>query len=130
MGWMGVGRSPNSHSGIDEAMRWQLVTLARRVNARISTFSQDRPTKWRPNEVRNPDGVLDTHFTESTAWELIATRLENGEEVEVIELNQPKGAKGYVMLIDLGSDVPDLYVKLQLGAGKIFGRSFHYSDPG
>ncbi len=110
-------------------MRWQLVTLARRVNARISIFSQDRPTKWRPNEVRNPDGVLDTHFTESTAWELIATRLENGEEVEVIELNQPKGAKGYVMLIDLGSDVPDLYVKLQLGAGKIFGRSFHYSDP-
>ncbi len=127
---MGVGRSPNSHPGIDEAMRWQLVTLARRVNARVSTFSRDRPTKWRPNEVRNPDGVLDTHFTESTAWELIATRLENGEEVEVIELKQPKGAKGYVMLIDLGSDVPDLYVKLQLGAGKIFGRSFHYSEPG
>ena len=61
---------------------------------------------------------------------MIATRLENGEEVEVIELNQPKGAKGYVMLIDLGSDVPDLYVKLQLGNGKIFGRSFHYSEPG
>ena len=74
--------------------------------------------------------MLDTHFTPSTAWELIATRLENGEEVEVIELNQPRGAKGYVMLIDLGSDVPDLYVKLQLGAGKIFGRSFHYSEPG
>ena len=34
------------------------------------------------------------------------------------------------MLIDLGSDVPDLYVKLQLGAGKIFGRSFHYSEYG
>ena len=127
---MGVGRSPNSHPGIDEATRRQLVILARRVNTRTSEFSRDRPTDWRPNEVRNPDGVLDTHFTPSTAWELIATRLENGEEVEVIELNQPRGAKGYVMLIDLGSDVPDLYVKLQLGAGKIFGRSFHYSEPG
>ena len=127
---MGVGRSPNSHPGIDEATRRQLVILARRVNARSSEFSRDRPTDWRPNEVHNPDGVLDTHFTSSTAWELIATRLENGEEVEVIELNQPRGAKGYVMLIDLGSDVPDLYVKVQLGAGKIFGRSFHYSEPG
>ena len=34
------------------------------------------------------------------------------------------------MLIDLGSHVPKLYVKLQLGSGKIFGRSFHYSEHG
>ena len=91
-------------------------------------FSRDRPTDWRPTEVRNPDGLLDAHFTDSTAWELIAARLEVGAEVEVIELRQPPGAKGYVMKMELGTDVPKLYVKLQLGAGKIIGRSFHYSE--
>lgn len=125
---MREGRDHGDSAVIDQATRRQLVTLARRRDARIATFSRDRPTDWRPTEVRNAHGVLDTHFTDSTAWELIAARLEQGEEVSVIELRQPKGATGYVMLIDLGSDVPELYVKLQLGAGKIFGRSFHYSD--
>ena len=32
------------------------------------------------------------------------------------------------MKIDLGQSVPKLYIKLQLGRGKIFGRSFHYSE--
>lgn len=105
-----------------------MALLARRRTARISEFKRHRPTDWRPGQVRNPDGLLDTHFTDSTAWELIATRLEHGQEVTVIDLNRPTGAKGYVMMIDLGSDVPRLYIKLQMGAGKIFGRSFHYSE--
>lgn len=83
---------------------------------------------WRPTEVRNPTAVLDTHFTEETAWEFIASRLEAGEEVEVIELKKPPGAKGYVMKIALGSDLPKLYVKLSMGSARVFGRSFHYSE--
>lgn len=117
-----------SQAGIDEETRHQLVVLARRSAARITVFRRDRPTDWRPGKVRNPDGLLDTHFTDASAWELIATRLEHGEEVRVIELQMPKGAKGYVMTIDLGPNVPALYVKLQLGSGKIIGRSFHYSE--
>lgn len=105
-----------------------MALLARRSTARISEFKPHRPADWRPGQVRNPDGLLDTHFTDSTAWELIATRLEHGQEVTVIDLRKPKGAKGYVMKIDLGPDVPRLYIKLQLGAGKIIGRSFHYSE--
>ena len=126
---MSSGRG-GSHAGIDDETRRQLVILARRPRARNSDFSPDQPTDWRPSQVRNPDGVLDKHFTASTAWELIAARLEGGEEVEVIELSQPKGTKGYVMRIDLGSDLPELYVKLQLRPGKIIGRSFHYSEHG
>lgn len=118
----------NLPSGIDEAIRHDLVVLARRSEARRYKFTRHRPTDWRPDEVRNPHGLLDTYFTDSTAWELIATRLEQGQEVTVIEMNQPKGAKGYVMSIDLGPDVPCLYIKLELGPGKIFGRSFHYSE--
>ena len=123
---MANGRD-DAHGGIDEARRRELVVLARRPRARTSAFSRERPSDWRPNEVQNPNGILDSHFTDSTAWELIAERLEAGEEVEVIELRTPPGTSGYVMRIQLGSDLPELYVKLQLGAGKVFGRSFHYS---
>lgn len=114
--------------GIDEATRRQLVDRARRQRSRTAAFTKDRPTDWRPTEVRNPNGVLDPYFTDSTAWEFIASRLETGEEVEVIDLQQPAGAKGYVMKIDLGLGLPELYVKLQLGASKVIGRSFHYSE--
>lgn len=104
------------------------MVLARRSGARESAYSRSRPTDWRPDDVRNPTGLLDGNFTDLTAWEFVASRLEEGEEVEVIDLRQPPGAKGYVMKIDLGAGVPTLYVKLQLGAGKIIGRSFHYSE--
>ena len=97
-------------------------------NARTSVFTRERPSDWRPGQVRNPNGILDDHFTDSTAWELIAERLEAGEHVEVIDLRQPRGARGYVMRIDLGPELPKLYVKLQLGSGRIFGRSFHDSE--
>lgn len=115
-------------AGIDEAIRRQLIVLARRPGAHIAEFRPGRPIDWRPRQVRNPNGRLDTHFTNATAWKLIADRLERGQEVTIIELDQPKGAKGYVMSIDLGPDVPCLYVKLELGSGEIIGRSFHYSE--
>lgn len=122
------GNRGDLHAGIDKETRRQLVSLARNPRARKSEFSPSQPTRWNPGQVRNPDGVIDMYFTPLTAWELIAIRLEEGEEVEVIELRQPKGAKGYVMLIDLGSELPKLYVKLQMRGGVIFGRSFHYTD--
>lgn len=115
-------------AGIDDAVRSQLIVLARRPGAHTDQVRPGRPIDWRPHEVRNPNGRLDTHFTRQTAWELIADRLERGQEVTVIELNQPKGATGYVMSIDMGPDVPSLYVKLELGSGEIIGRSFHYSE--
>ncbi len=94
----------------------------------MAKFSRDRPTDWRPGQVRNPDGMLDSYFTDISAWEYIATRLESGHPVEVVALDKPPGTKGYVMKIDIETDQPQLYIKLQLGAGQIIGRSFHYSD--
>ena len=111
-----------------ESIRRQLAVLARRSHARVTEFSNDRPTDWRPGQVRNPDGLLDTHFTDAAAWELIASRLEDGHPVEVVELRKPAGATGYVMKIDIEPGQPRLYVKLQLGSGAIIGRSFHYSE--
>ena len=47
--------------------------------------------------------------------------------MEVITLDNPRGKTGYVMKIELEPAAPRLYVKVQLDAGRIFGRSFHYS---
>lgn len=113
---------------MDEPTRHQLVVLARRKDARITDFSHDRPTDWRPGQVRNPAGLLDTHFTDAAAWELIASRIEDGHALEIVPLDKPQGAKGYVMKIALEPAQPELYIKLQLGSGKIIGRSFHYTE--
>lgn len=107
--------------------RKELSTLARRRKARIVEFKKDRPTNWRPTQVRNPNGRLDDYFTDSSAWELIADVIEKNHPIEVIDLEKPQGAKGYVMKVDTGSGIPEVYIKLQLGSGKIIGRSFHYS---
>ena len=113
---------------LDDAIRHQLVVLARRANARTTKFSPDRPSDWRPEQVRTPDGVLDTHFTEKAAWDRIASSIEDGHPLETIQLDKPPGATGYVMKIDIEPGRPQLYIKLELGSGKIIGRSFHYSE--
>ena len=46
----------------------------------------------------------------------------------MINLNTPPGSVGYVMNVELEPNMPKLYIKLQLGAAKVFGRSFHYSN--
>ncbi len=112
---------------LDGSIRKQLAILARKGKTRTTLFTNDRPTDWRPGQVRNPNGILDDYFTEAAAWEFIATNIESGHCVEVVELKKPAGAKGYVMKIDIEPEVPKLYIKLQLGSGKIIGRSFHYS---
>ena len=126
---MGACGSTRRHrSGVDAATRTQLALRARDSRTRTAAFTIQRPTDWRPTEVLNPSGLLDTHFTDATAWEFIASRLEAGEDVEVILFRKPKGRHGYVMKIDLGPGLPELYVKLQMGARGVIGRSFHYSE--
>jgi len=113
---------------LSDATRHELVILARRSSARVTEFRRDLPSDWRPGQVRNPEGAFDACFTEASAWEFIASKLEAGHPVEILELQTPLGAKGYVMKIDIEAGAPRLYVKLQLGSGKIIGRSFHYSE--
>ena len=101
---------------------------ARSARTRTTAFSPQEPTDWRPTQVRRPEGGFSPYFTHTAAWELTADKLDEGHEVEVVELRKPPGAKGYVMKIDLGPDVPTLYVKLQLRGGQVVRRSFHYSE--
>ncbi len=113
---------------VDDSIRHQLAVLARRPRDRVTVFSRSRPTDWRPGQVRNPWGLLDRYFTDAAAWELIASKLEEGHELTTVQLREPPDRTGYVMMIELEAGTPLLYVKLELGAGKIFGRSFHYSE--
>ena len=115
---------------INAETRRQLIVLARRKRARVVEFTPLRPSEWRPGEVANPEGAFDRYFTTQSAWEFIASKLEEGHEVEVVALRQPPGAKGYVMHMEAEAGHPPVYVKIKLGAGKVYGRSFHYSDRG
>ena len=112
---------------IDDAIRRQLALLARRPRSRNSQFSAARPAEWQPHQVIDPASGFDAPFTNAGAWELIAAKLESGHDVEAVALRKPAGATGYVMKIEIDPAAPLLYVKVEPRAGRILGRSFHYS---
>ncbi len=105
-----------------------MIQLAERKQTRRSEFSVERPTQWQPGQVRNPNGILDQYFTDTSAWAYIVELLKQNHPMEVVQLDKPPNSKGYVMKVDIEPDKPQLYIKLQLGSGTIFGRSFHYSN--
>jgi hypothetical protein len=83
------------------------------------------PCDWQPTTVSNPtSGIC---FTDITAWGRIADLAEGGHPIDEMQLEQPKGEVGHVMRVKLDEKSPELYIKIQLKRGKIFGRSFHYS---
>jgi hypothetical protein len=83
------------------------------------------PCDWRPTEITNPlSGIC---FTDITAWGRIAELAKTGYPIEEMQLEQPKGEIGYVISVRLDEKQPELYIKVQLKRGRIFGRSFHYS---
>lgn len=65
-------------------------------------------------------------FFEDSAWLFIVELIDGGHAISTIQLDQPKGALGYVLV----TAPPDsIYIKLQIGASTVIGRSFHYSTP-
>ena len=82
-----------------------------------------------PDTARNPESGLP--FTEASAWDLLVQLLEDGHPMQETVLDHPPGARGFVLLVDLEGSSQTLYVKVQLGARCVIGRSFHYSyEPG
>jgi hypothetical protein len=84
------------------------------------------PCDWRPNQVIDPRSGQP--FTDPGAWEFIVEKLSDNEPLETISLLKPPGKVGYVMKIRDFDRNSTIYIKLQLGAGVVIGRSFHYSD--
>ncbi len=111
-------------SDVPQPIRQEAATLARRKKARSVKFSREAPTDWRPQTVNDP--ASGDAFTPNGAWEFIAEKLEDeNQSVRFIELRKPPGKKAFEMVV--AHPVGDIYIKFQLGAGKIKGRSFHYS---
>jgi hypothetical protein len=108
-----------------DSIRCELAVLARRKKARVVAWSPDAPNDWRPTQIKHPTtgGI----FTAVGAWHLIADLLDGGHPLEEIVLCKPPGKRAYVMHVELATGQPRLYIKLELGSGKIIGRSFHYS---
>lgn len=93
--------------------------------ARPASPVSEQPVQRRATH--DPASGFDAPFTNAGAWELIAAKLESGHDVEAVALRKPAGATGYVMKIEIDPAAPLLYVKVELRAGRILGRSFHYS---
>lgn len=107
-----------------EAIRREAAILARRRRARTTEFRRDSPCDWRPMTVMNPEDGQP--FTSESAWMFIADLLDAGHPMECVELQQPAGKPGYVLIVPEGER--QIYIKFDMGSGKINGRSFHYSE--
>ncbi len=83
------------------------------------------PSDWRPFSCEDPR--TNAVFTEASAWGFIEELLSNDHPLEEITLRKPPGRRAYVMHPEANG--VRLYVKIQLGAGVVIGRSFHESDP-
>ena len=87
-------------------------------------------SRWNPGQVYNPDFKRKRVFCGLEEWIFILKLLKDRVSVEVIRLDIPADAEGWVMKVDSRHDPRPIYIKLQLDAdGFVIGRSFHYRDP-
>jgi hypothetical protein len=101
-----------------------LARLAESRKTRTSVFSATRPTHWNPTNVLHPQ--TGEAFTPDGAWEFVGELIVGGVEIETIVLDKPAGRTGYVIKT-AGRGDEEIYIKLELGSGKVIGRSFHPS---
>lgn len=113
---------------ISEERRNELIRLACTPHLRKTQWSKTRPTKWLPRTVPNPADEFWGYYTNDAAWELIVDRLKVGHPVDEISLDKPPGTRGYVLRIPSTQDEPEIYVKLEIHRGYVWGRSFHQSE--
>jgi hypothetical protein len=89
---------------------------------RLVEFSREVPVHWNVFEAFDPE--TQEPYTEDAAWKRIAAELASGCVLNSIVLEKPPGKTGYVLHFFDGVG-QRIYVKLQLGSGKVIGRSFH-----
>ncbi len=112
--------SPDLH-----AVREELIRLCRHRKTRRVVFTEEAPSDWQPASVAHPE--FGGYFTDQGAWEYVADLLETGHVIKEVTLSKPPGELAYEMNVNLGSHHPNLYIKIQIKSGFVFGRSFHYS---
>lgn len=111
---------------VSDAIRRMLATRCGSKRTRSATFSHLQPTDWKPTSLRDPRDQTQ-YFTDDSAWEFISQLLVDGCKVETVVLEKPPGRTGYVIKVAGCPPVSHIYIKLQLGADTVIGRSFHES---
>jgi hypothetical protein len=90
----------------------------------------DLASRWYPGKVWHPAKRPRRTFQALEPWAYILDLLRSNFEIEVITLDKPKGADGWVMKVPVNQVDRLIYIKLQLDKdGFAIGRSFHYDDP-
>jgi hypothetical protein len=109
-----------------EVVRRECIQLAKSRHCRRTDWSPQVPCEWKPQTVWNPSTEM--FFTDAGAWDYIIELLESGLQFsEVQNMRKPPGTVGYEVVTKLAPNLPDLYIKIQVYKGRIWGRSFHNS---
>ena len=111
-----------------DAERRMLAGRCRSRRTRTSDFTPQAPTEWQPATLRNPLRPRE-YFTDDGAWSYIADSIESGCAIEIVVLALPPGKRGFVLKLKACPPIEAIYVKLQLGAKVVIGRSFHVDKP-
>jgi hypothetical protein len=106
------------------AVRREISVLASQRRCRTSEWTQEIPTEWRPQTVRDKDGDF---FTDAGAWEFIVELVAMGHPMREVILKNPAGKRAYVMKMQVRINEPEIYIKIRLRSGTVHGYSFHYS---
>ena len=110
-----------------DALR-QLIANCRKSRERFLGTHLRLPSDWCPFKILNPEEPPGYYFTDQSAWEFIASKLESGHVYQEKTMDTPLGALAIVMEIQINGYDRPLYVKVQIGnANKPIGRSFHIS---
>jgi hypothetical protein len=98
--------------------------LVKKKGCRQVSRPPDRPSVWKPEEIRQEDGCA---LTGPQAWFLIEEWLEEGCEISVVPLDKPPGKIAYAFERLYCNQ--RVYVKLEIADGDrwLYGRSFHLS---
>ncbi len=104
-----------------EGVRKRIIQLARDKKCRI--VPHNLPCRFNPDEVINPETGM--YFDKISAWHFIADLAESQYPIREITLENPKGEKGYEMIVKAHQNFPDVYIKVQLKGNMIYCRSFH-----
>jgi len=109
---------------VSPELRRQVALLCRRGPSRY--VARNLPCDWHPTSVLNAATGLP--YTDAEAFGAIAAAFEDvGVEVRAVTLRVPPGKTALEVLIPQPGRAP-IYAKVQLGAGVVLARSFHYSD--
>ncbi len=99
-----------------------MARLCQSRKTRREAFTTKQPTEWKPSDAI--DAATQQPCTLDGSWRMVEAYLLGTGAIKAVLLKRPPGRTGYWFHM-YDHDGNRIYVKLQMGSGLIFGRSFH-----